>query len=53
MDLFAVIGGTVVGLLIAGSVFLCCTASLTVPPKSLTRKWHRETSGPRRPGAVP
>ena len=45
----AIIGGVVVALLIAGSAYLCYSASLTVPPKSLTRKWHRETSSPRRP----
>jgi hypothetical protein len=44
--LFAIIGGTVVGLIIAGSAFLCYSASLTVPPRSLTRQWRNETRIP-------
>lgn len=47
--MLAIIGGVIVGLLVAGSVFLCYSASLTVPPKPLTRKWRRETASPRRP----
>jgi hypothetical protein len=47
--LVAILGGIVVAVLIAGSVSLFCFASLSVPPKSLTRRWHRETASPRRP----
>lgn len=42
--LFAIIGGVVAGLLAGGSVLLHCHASLTVPPKDLTRRWRSETS---------
>lgn len=44
----AIIGGIIVAALIGGSVFLCYSASLTVPPKSLTRRWRAETAAPRR-----
>lgn len=38
--LMAYIGGPIVGLLIFGSVWLCCRASLTVPPPDLRRRWR-------------
>lgn len=44
----AIIGGIIVAALIAGSVFLCYSANLTVPSKSLTRRWRAETAAPRR-----
>jgi len=47
--LFAVIGGVVVALLVAGSAFLLYFESLTVPPKDLRRRWRAETRSPRRP----
>jgi hypothetical protein len=47
--LFAVIGGVIVAVLIAGSAALLYFESLHVPPKDLTRRWHRETARPRRP----
>jgi hypothetical protein len=47
--LFAIIGGVIVGLLIAGSACLCFRASLTVLPKDLRRRWRAETASPRRP----
>lgn len=46
--LFAVIGGVVVAVLIAGSAALCYHASLTVPPKDLRRRWRAETRSPGR-----
>jgi hypothetical protein len=47
--LFAVIGGVIVGVLIAGSAYLLYSESLTVPPKDLRRRWRAETRSPRRP----
>jgi hypothetical protein len=47
--LFAAIGGVIVGVLVAGSAALLYFESLTVPPRSLTRRWHREMASPRRP----
>lgn len=47
--LVAIIGGVIVAAVIVLTVYLQCTSSLTVPPKGLRRKWHAETSDPRRP----
>lgn len=47
--LVAIIGGVIGAALIAGSVYLYYRSSLTVPPKSLRRKWREETASPRRP----
>ena len=46
--LFAVIGGVIVAVLIAGSVSLLYFESLGVPPKDLVRRWRSETASPRR-----
>jgi hypothetical protein len=47
--LAAIIGGVIVAVLVAGSAALLYFESLTVLPRSLTRRWHRETARPRRP----
>jgi hypothetical protein len=46
---FAIIGGTIVAVVIVVTVYLQCTASLAVPPKDLRRRWRAETASPRRP----
>jgi hypothetical protein len=45
--LFNVIGSVIVGLIVIASVWACCSASLTVPPKDLARRWRAETRGRR------
>lgn len=47
--MIAIIGGVIAAALIAGSVYLQCTSSVAIPPKSLVRKWRAETRSPRRP----
>jgi hypothetical protein len=42
--LFAVIGGAIVAVLIAGSVSLLYFESLTIPPRDLVRRWRAETA---------
>jgi hypothetical protein len=42
--LVAIIGGVIVGLVIAASACAVCHESLTVPPKGLVRRWRAETS---------
>lgn len=42
--LIPIIGGVIVGLVVALSVLAHCHASLTVPPKDLARRWRAETS---------
>lgn len=46
--LFLVIGGPLVALAVVVTVYAQYRAGLTVPPKSLARKWRAETRGPRR-----
>lgn len=38
--LFNIVGGIVVGLVLAGSAWACFSASLIVPPKDLVRRWR-------------
>lgn len=42
--LIPIIGGVIGGVIGALSVLALCHESLTVPPKDLTRRWHRETA---------
>jgi hypothetical protein len=47
--LFAVIGGVIAGACLIFIAWAVYDQSMNVPSKPLVRKWHRETSGPRRP----
>jgi hypothetical protein len=38
--LFTIVGGIVVGLVVAVSAWACFSASLSVPPKDLVRRWR-------------
>lgn len=46
--LIAIIGGVIIGLVVAVSAGAHYYASLTVPPKDLARRWRRETASGRR-----
>lgn len=47
--LFAVLGGIVSGACLIFIAWAVYDQSVNIPSRSLTRKWRRETAGPRRP----